>query len=102
MITQNTSEMQHSAHQQWWASWCIPHQLERDMVNKYWMGSSIKANDDFGNPVKDVFVDGKTKMGPWAIMSPESWRIYGVGSYGTGYGQRYCKTHDGRWLKVEG
>lgn len=68
---------------------------------KYWIGH-VPTRDDFGQTIKDVFVDGKTKFGPWAFMTPVSWRLYGVGSYGTGYGQRYVKTAAGKWMKVEG
>lgn len=68
---------------------------------KYWTGH-IGERDDFEQPIKDIFVDGKTKQGQWAIMSPASWRMYGVGTYGTGFGQRYAKTASGKWLKIEG
>jgi hypothetical protein len=71
------------------------------MKNKYWQGH-VPTLDDFGDPIKGVFVDGKTKFGPWAFMTPASWRINGVGSYGTGLGQRYVKASNGKWLKVEG
>lgn len=71
------------------------------MVNKYWQGH-VPERDDFGDTIKGVFVDGKTKQGPWAFMTPASWRQNGVGRYGTGLGQRYVKAASGRWLKVEG
>lgn len=45
--------------------------------------------DDWGKPIVDEYIDGKTKWGPWAIMTPESWAKYGCGRLGTGYGQRY-------------
>lgn len=65
----------------------------------YWMGR-VPPTDDFGDPVSDEFVDGKTDMGPWALMSPRSFDRHGVG-IGMGSGQRYRKQPDGRWLKVE-
>ena len=68
--------------------------------DKYWMGS-INDVDDFGKPIKDEFVDGKTTMGPWGIMSPESFRIHGVG-VGQGKGQKYKKQPDGKWKKIQG
>jgi hypothetical protein len=68
---------------------------------KYWMGH-IGPTDDFGQPIKDTVYDGKTRMGPWAMMTPSSWRTYGVGQTGTGFAQKYEKQDDGRWLKVEG
>jgi len=67
----------------------------------YWLGT-IGDKDDFGRPITDEFIDGKTKMGPWAIMSIDSWRKYSNGQLGMGWGQRYKKMNDGRWLKVEG
>jgi hypothetical protein len=70
-------------------------------MNKFWTGP-VPDKDDFGDPIKNVFVDGKTNRGPWAIMSAVSWRIYGIGAYGTGLGQRYVKTAEGRWMKTEG
>lgn len=70
---------------------------------QYWLSPLGKA-DDFGIPYKDEMIDGKTnsRFGAWANMTPESWRVYGVGQLGTGYGQRYKKQADGRWLKVGG
>lgn len=67
---------------------------------KYWM-SGLEPADDFGIPITDTFYDGKTALGPWAIMTPRSWRQY-CGKVGTGYGQKYEKQADGRWLKTEG
>lgn len=66
----------------------------------YWTGP-VPALDDFGAPIRDVFVDGKTFAGPWAIMAPMSHALYGVG-LGTGRGQKYEKQSDGRWLKIAG
>lgn len=47
---------------------------------------------------EEFFVDGKTQMGPWALMCPRCFKLYGVG-IGTGKGQKY----DSKTLeKVEG
>jgi hypothetical protein len=62
---------------------------------------NVPTCDDFKKPIEDEFVDGKTRMGPWAFMTPSSYRMYGVG-LGLGRGQRYEKQDDGKWLKVEG
>jgi hypothetical protein len=67
----------------------------------YWTGT-VPSKDDFGKPMEDEFIDGKTKMGPWAFMTPSSWRRYGIVGLGIGRGQRYKKQPDGQWLKVEG
>jgi hypothetical protein len=71
-----------------------------DMRKRYWMGY-VPTQDDFGQPLGDEFIDGKTKMGPWALMTPARWRTHGVG-LGTGKGQWYRKQPDGKWLKIEG
>lgn len=68
---------------------------------KFWQGG-VPQKDDFNRTITDEFIDGVTVMGPWATMNPESYRTFGMGRLGTGYGQRYKKQADGRWLKVEG
>lgn len=68
---------------------------------KYWSGQ-IGPNDDFDRPIEDVFIDGRTAQGSWAIMSLESWERYGYHRLGMGCGQRYEKQPDGRWLKTDG
>ena len=53
-----------------------------------------------GLPLEDYdhFVDGKTTMGPWALMCPLCHASYGKG-IGTGLGQKYdSKTKE----KIEG
>ena len=71
---------------------------------KYWSGK-VKAQDDMGRDIVNEFIDGKTCTGPWAIMTPKSYAMYGMsrnGKLGEGLGQRYRKQPDGRWLKIEG
>jgi len=68
-------------------------------MKKYWMGD-VGTLDDFGVEFVDEFVDGGTKYGPWANMTPASWKKHGIGRLGLGYGQRYKKQSDGRWLFV--
>lgn len=67
----------------------------------YWL-SPLGKTDDFGVPYGDEMFDGKTIGGPWANMTRRSWVRHGIGRLGTGFGQRYKKQPDGRWLKVEG
>jgi hypothetical protein len=71
------------------------------MTKKYWVGH-VGDEDDFGSSIRDEFIDGKTIYGPWANMSIDSWRRHGLGQLGTGWGQRYKRQPDGKWLKVEG
>lgn len=66
----------------------------------FWQGT-VPAYDDFTQKIENEFIDGKTQMGPWAFMTPTSFRSLGVG-LGLGKGQRYVKQSDGQWLKVEG
>lgn len=70
-------------------------------MNKYWLGP-VNAKDDFGLSIGNTIIDGKTKHGPWALMTPTSWRVHGIGKLGTGLGQKYQKQTDGKWLKIEG
>ena len=65
----------------------------------YWLGT-VPNTDDFGCAIIDRFYDVKTKLGPWAILSPASYKVYGI-KLGTGYGQCYEKRGT-RWVKVEG
>jgi hypothetical protein len=69
----------------------------------YWI-SPLGDKDDFGVPYGDEMIDGRTRHGPWANMTPSSWAFEGGtgGRLGPGMGQRYKKQDDGRWLKVEG
>lgn len=67
----------------------------------YWTGM-LKEVDDYGDRYKGVMIDGKTMEGPWANMTERSWRGHGCGRLGTGFGQKYKKQADGRWLKIEG
>jgi hypothetical protein len=77
-------------------------QARRDAKKeRFWVGD-VNEVDDFGKMISNEFIDGRTKMGPWAIMTPNTWDMHGIGQLGIGYGQRYQKTVDGKWRKVEG
>jgi len=69
------------------------------MAERKWMGS-VDACDICRCDLKlePYFVDGKTKMGPWALMCPADFKAHGVG-LGTGRGQKY-RTSD--LVKIEG
>jgi hypothetical protein len=71
-----------------------------DKMRPCWIGT-VPERDDFDDPITTTFIDGRTVMGPWAIMTPRTHKMRGVG-LGTGRGQRYVKEADGTWYKVEG
>ena len=49
-----------------------------------------------------VMYDGKTKHGPWAIMSETAWELYGCGQLGAGFGQKYRRNSAGEFYISEG
>lgn len=67
----------------------------------YWVGVSPTECDIGGEKIRKSFVDGRTKMGPWANMCLKCSREHGVG-VGQGKGQLYQKQADNRWLKTQG
>lgn len=66
----------------------------------YWT-APVGGFDDFDYPISKRIIDGKTKQGPWAIMTPQSYVKHGVG-LGIGLGQLYEKQRDGKWLLIKG
>lgn len=67
---------------------------------KYWSGE-LGGFDDFGSPYELVMYDGKTKQGPWANMTEESWKKHGCGKIGLGFAQKY-EWESNKWYKVAG
>jgi hypothetical protein len=63
---------------------------DRDLVKhaspKYWQGS-VDTHDDFGKEIDDTFYDAKSIQGPWAVMTPSSFRLHSYGRTGTGMGR---------------
>ena len=56
-------------------------------MSKKWLG--IVTNCDICHtPFTDVFIDGRTITGPWALMCPSCHEKHGVG-IGAGIGQKY-------------
>lgn len=60
-------------------------------------GGNMKC-DICKSEVLPVYVDGKTRMGPWANMCPICYAEYGIG-LGEGLGQAY-KLTNGKYLKI--
>ena len=72
------------------------------MKTVYWIGSVPTHCEVCKIPINNEFVDGRVPgLGCWAIMHPTYYKQNG-GKFGQGFGQRYQKQFDGRWLKVEG
>lgn len=68
---------------------------------KKWLSDVPPACQICNVPFHDVFIDGKTAFGPWAIMCSICHRDQGIG-LGIGKGQKYdLKTKellpDGSW-----
>lgn len=68
---------------------------------KYWAGDPPSKCDLCSHPITKVFVDGKTRLGPWGNLCPSCHTGYGAG-LGTGRGQRYERTASGEWVKTAG
>lgn len=66
-----------------------------------WIGLTPDRCDLCGTRLIESFVDGKTRMGPWACMCGACHAGHGIG-FGTGRGQGYTKDDAGRWLKTGG
>lgn len=71
-------------------------------MTKKWLGDQTNCDICEENlnwcANKQWFVDGKIKGGPWALMCPRCFEMYGVG-LGLGKGQKYdCVTKE----KIEG
>lgn len=71
------------------------------MAKVYWASTPPTKCDVCGAKLAKVFVDGRTKSGPWGIMHELCHVKEGMG-LGVGRGQRYDLTEDGRWLKTLG
>lgn len=72
-----------------------------------YLSAEKRSHDDFKvpftNKVGEVVYDAKragTTM--WATMTEASFRKYGDGRLGTGFGQKYERNADGHLVKVEG
>jgi hypothetical protein len=75
----------------WVSTWLGKWPAECDTCSHLEMKATDLSKQEF-------FIDGKTKMGPWALMCPKCFKHYGIG-LGTGYGQKYdSKTRE----KMEG
>lgn len=72
---------------------------ETKKQTKFWCGPAPAVCDICDRQFSTVFIDGRTRQGPWANMCPKCHVGYGVG-IGIGKGQQYEITDAGRWQKV--
>jgi hypothetical protein len=66
----------------------------KPLKKKYWCGNAPKVCQICHEPIEHVFVDGSTKMGPWAIMCEGCHLDVGRG-LGIGKGQKYQREGSG-------
>ena len=57
---------------------------------KDWNGEMPDKCDMCKAIIEDTFIDGRTIHGPWAIMCPTCFKVFGTG-LGIGKGQMYIK-----------
>ena len=75
--------------------------MENDMaIGSIWAGTPPKACDLCKRPITRTFVDGRTAMGPWAIMCPSCRVAYGPARLGVGLGQKYERQPDGTFVRT--
>lgn len=70
-------------------------------VTVIWFGDPPEKCKICGAQLTDIFIDGRTKYGMWAIMCPTCFEKWGVGT-GVGRGQRYERQPAGVWRKTAG
>lgn len=70
------------------------------MATKKWMGSDPEACDICRHIITKCFIDGRTRMGPWAMMCPSCFKSSGTG-LGIGKGQKY-ELKGNEFVKTEG
>lgn len=69
-------------------------------IGSTWAGTPPAACDLCKRPIMRTFVDGRTTMGPWAIMCPSCRVAYGPSRLGIGLGQKYERQSDGSFVRV--
>jgi len=69
----------------------------------YWSSPLEDKCQTCSLPFGDTMYDMKTVHGPWANMCHScAMHGHGIGKVGLGFGQKYEKQPDGKWLKTEG
>jgi hypothetical protein len=80
----------------------LDHKLNAQEPKKvYWL-SPVTNCDICSKPLTNEMCDIKTKLGPWGLLCMPCVGKHTTGKLGTGFGQRYEKQDDGRYLRGEG
>lgn len=81
--------------------------MENEMTEPVrYISAESKTEDDFGEKFTmkegEVIYDAATKtFGRWAMMTQQSFDIYGHGKLGVGFGQKYVRDSRGFLLKED-
>lgn len=75
--------------------------MSEPLPRKFWQSPAPEACDICQVKIDLTFVDGRTYMGPWAIMCSSCSDADGTG-LGPGKGQQYASDGKGRFVKVAG
>ena len=71
------------------------------MSPRIWEGSEPERCDVCGEQIEERFYDAATRLGPWALMCPQCFPLYGRG-LGKGIGQEFTKDSAGAYAKTGG
>ena len=66
-----------------------------------WRGTRPQSCDVCDAAIEERFYDAATRLGPWALMCPQCFPIYGRG-LGKGAGQEFTKDSAGAFAKSAG
>lgn len=68
-----------------------------------WCGRNPTHCDTCAEPIKDIFFDTVTQMGPWGCICPSCFTLGpSIGKLGVGFGQKYVLQENNTFLKVAG
>lgn len=67
----------------------------------YWCGRVPERCEISKEPMGSVMYDCRLPKWGWANINERTFKEYGCKT-GTGFGQKYARQNDGRWLKVGG
>ena len=71
------------------------------MSEVIWRGTRPQCCDGCEAAIAERFYDAATRLGPWALMCPQCFPLYGRG-LGTGVGQEFTKDSAGAYAKTGG